>query len=90
MAAALGLSATAGRAEAALINYTATVVGSGSLGGTSFTNATIIIDAFANTDDVVEVGPLASSRSRVVESPPIFGCPGPRSRGLAPTSGSDR
>jgi hypothetical protein len=55
-AAALGLLATAGRAEAARINYTTTVVGSGSLGGTSFTGATIIITALAETNDVVDAG----------------------------------
>jgi hypothetical protein len=55
-AAALGLLAMAGRVDAALINYTETVVASGSLGGTSFTDATLIIDAMANTTDVVEAG----------------------------------
>ena len=55
-AAALGLLAMAGRADAALIDYTETVVASGSLGGTSFTDATLIIDAIANTTDVVESG----------------------------------
>jgi hypothetical protein len=55
-AAALGLLAMAGRVDAALINYTETVVGSGSLGGTAFTDATLIISAIAETDDVVESG----------------------------------
>jgi hypothetical protein len=55
-AAALGLSAMAGRVDAALIDYKMTVVASGSLGGTAFTDATLIIDAIADTSDVVEAG----------------------------------
>jgi hypothetical protein len=55
-AAALGLSAMSGRADAALISFAQQVVGSGSLGGASFTDATIIINAVADADDVVDAG----------------------------------
>jgi hypothetical protein len=53
---ALGLLATAGRADATTIIYSVQLVGSGSLGEHSFTNQRIWVDAFADTDDVVNAG----------------------------------
>ena len=48
-----------GRAEAELITYTETVTGSGSLGGTDFTNALITIAGTANTGNVTMPDPGA-------------------------------
>src|SRR4051812_22792256 len=53
-AAVLGLVVlAAGRGGAGPITYTETVVGSGSLGGTSFTDSLITVTATADTNDIL-------------------------------------